>query len=529
MKVKLIDPKTIGIFFQYDARLVTIVKQLIGRQFNDYGKFWHFPVDGLAATNLKILERTAFDIDPKVLEAIKDMETRDKELQLPTTMPLYDFQKQVAQFMVESGSCLNACFVGAGKTLTCLAVCEHLKAKKVLIIVPKSVLLQWAEVEIPKWLPLANVDVISGNKYVRQMQYRSLRQYVVMGYETFRSDVEEISYMEWDVVIADEAHRLASPKTKTYKAMQQIKATHRFALTATPVMNKAEDMFGIINWVKPGALGNYYAFCNRYCVKDQWGSVKFYRNMDELAVRVAPHIIKKTLEEVGLELPAKTETDLPVELSGAETKLYSDIRRELLFEIDKLLINKIQNPVMLQATIVKIGKLFELCDSLELLGENKRSSKLEVLKEHLESTIQNGQKAIVITRFARMAKILTRELAQYSPLLITGATDDRQGVLTQFEVQPARSLLVGTEAIGQGLNLQMANVLYNYDLAWNPARMEQRAGRIHRQGQEKPVFIYNLVVQRSVETWLQRKLEDKKQLSERLLPTTAVGIKEMLE
>ena len=170
----------------------------------------------------------------------------------------------------------------------------------------------------------------------------------------------------------------------------------------------------------------------------------------------------------------------------------------------------------------------EVCDSLELIGESSESSKIELLKEHLETRLANGEKAIIITRFERMAKILYRDLSLYSPVIITGATKDRAGAIREFE-QSDRRILIGTEAIGQGLNLQLACILYNFDLAWNPSRMEQRAGRIYRNGQDKPVFIYNLICTKTVETWLQKKLEAKEELSASLLPKSLLSIKEMIE
>lgn len=449
---------------------------------------------------------------------------------------LYPFQREIAEFMYKAGSALNASFVGSGKTLTSLAVCQELQSKRTLIIVPKSVLLQWSEIEAMKWLPYAGAFTIvsvTGTIKSRKLIYNnfpmfsSIPAYMVIGYETARTDIEHLSAITWDVVICDEAHRLANTRTKTYKALNRIQSKHRFALTATPIMNKAEDMYGIINWVRPKALGNYWGFINRYCVKDMWGSVRSYKNMDELAVRCKPYIIRKTLEEVGMELPALTEEEIPVELGALERKNYDLIKKELLFDVEKAIISKIESPVMLQNTVVKLGKLFELCDSMELIGESSVSSKMELLKEHLEGVLVNGQKAIVITRFARMAKILAKELEIYQPLFITGATQNRADILKRYE-SGDNQILIGTEAISQGLNLQVANILYNYDCAWNPARMEQRAGRIYRNGQVKPVFVYNLVCRNTVETWLQKKLVKKQELSDRLLPRSFGEIKEML-
>ena len=527
MNVTLKDPTTLHIAFQYTPELGTLVKSLPGCLFDTGARAWTLPIDGTTLRSLEKLQSAGAVVSDEVFSRLTQSIT--KEFQ--TNLPLYPYQKEIASFMVSTGSCLNASFVGSGKTLTSLAVTESLQSRRTLIISPKSVLMQWSHSQIPKWLPNARVVAITGSQ--RASLYATARSidepyYMVIGYETARIDIEELLKTSWDVLIIDEAHKLANPQTRTYKALSRIVAKHRYLLTATPVMNKPDDMFGIINFINPGALGKYWGFLNRYIVRDYWGSAKYYRNMDELALRCQPYIIRKSLEEVGMQLPPCTQEDIPVELSVKEQKNYKLIKQELLFDIEKYIISKIENPAMLQTSVVKLGKLFELCDSMELLGDSVESSKLEVLKEHLESTLVNGQKAIIITRFERMAKILERELSKWEPLLITGQTKNREKIFDKFDSDDKHKILIGTSAIEQGINLQVANILYNYDIAWNPSRMIQRAGRIHRNGQEKPVFIHNLVCQKTVETWLQKKLQAKEELSRRLLPKSFEEIKEIL-
>jgi SNF2 family DNA or RNA helicase len=302
---------------------------------------------------------------------------------------LYPYQKEVVDFMCQ-GSCVNSCFVGAGKTLITLATAERLNAQKTLIVVPKSVLLQWATQEIPKWLPEAKITAIQGSARQRQDLYYGFDTgYMVVGYETARIDIAHLLTIDWDVVACDEAHRLASPRTQTYKALSRLRARRRYAMTATPIMNRVEDLYGILNWCRPGVLGNYYGFINRYCVKGGFKGKQIVgnKNTEELAQRVKPYIIRKTLEEVGLQLPDKTETDIPVQLSDKEQLVYNQIRANLLFEIESASISKIENPVQLQNMVVQLGKLFELCDSLELLGDSTESSKISTLKELLEDVL----------------------------------------------------------------------------------------------------------------------------------------------
>jgi SNF2 family DNA or RNA helicase len=395
MQVKLLDQNTIGCFFDYDPKIVSLIKSLPGHRFEPSLKAWCFAIDGLIGDTLKTLTLAGFAVPAELLRVKPTPDTPTLGIwhlnasKIPKNLPLYPFQREIVDFMVSRGSCLNASFVGAGKTLTSLVACEALGAKRVLVIVPKSVLLQWATQEIPKWLPGVSVQAITGSKKDREKTYKNISyiRYNIIGYETARVDIEHLLPFTWDVIMCDEAHRLANVRTQTYKALKLLKADRRFCLTATPIMNKAEDMFGVINFIRPGILGNYYSFLNRYIVKDMWGGVKFYKNMEELAKRCSPFIIRKTLEESALQLPEKTITDIPVSLSTEELSLYDKIKRELLFDIETQAISKIQNPIQLQSTIVKLGKLFELCDSLELLGDSTKSSKLEALKEHLEGVL----------------------------------------------------------------------------------------------------------------------------------------------
>jgi len=446
-----------------------------------------------------------------------------------TKLPLYDYQREIVDFMVRQGSCINASFVGSGKTITSFGVADTYESTRNLVVAPKSVVAQWKD-EGVKFMPEYEYFLVEGNakeraEIIENALLCSKPYFLIISYEQARIEFDTLASQKWGCVFFDEGHRLVNPKTKTYKILKTLDCYRRYILTATPIQNSAIDMFGVMDFIRPGTLGNYWQFMNRYVIKDYWGSIKYFKNMDHLSEVCAPYIIRKSLEEVSLQLPPITQTDLIIQLSDKERKLYDQIKKRTLLDIEALDISKIPNPPVLDNTLTNIGKLFELCDSLELLGENTESSKLEMLKEHLENTLVNGNKAIIITRFSRMAEILTRELSHLSPLLITGQTSNRKDILDEFNNSPKHRLLVGTEAIGQGLNLQVANILYNYDLPWNPAKLEQREGRIYRNGQDKNTFVYNLLVDKSVDMWVKRKINSKESLSRKLLRD---DIKEML-
>jgi SNF2 family DNA or RNA helicase len=293
-------------------------------------------------------------------------------------------------------------------------------------------------------------------------------------------------------------------------------------------MNNAIDIYGVMKSINRD-LGNYQLFVDRYCRKDVWGSIKYYTNMDELKARIEPWIVSCTLEQAQFDLPRRTDTNLEFELSAAESSLYTRIKSELLFEIEQAEVSKLSSPMILQNSLVKLGKLQELTDSCELIGESTESSKLAILKEHLENNLYDGQKAIIFTRFSRMAEILDKALRQHNPQILTGNTSNRQEVIDRFTQDKNCKVFISTEAGGAGINLQAANIVYNYDLPFSLGKLEQRNGRIRWHLQYRPCFFYNLIAKvnghKSIDHWVLDKLEKKQEISQLLLS----DIKQLLQ
>ena len=449
--------------------------------------------------------------------------------------PLYPYQEETKNFMLK-GSCINASFCGSGKTITTIAAITELGHEKNLIICPKSVLLNWAK-EINMWLgSSAAVFVANGSPKARKAVYEAFfalqgkPKYLILTYDTLRLSADPLKPVLWDAVVMDEVHYCVNIKSIRFKACAALKAKVKYGLTATPIMNQATDIYGCVTAVKGFVLGNYFKFLDRYCVKDSvWGYVKAYKNMGELALRVKPYIIRKTLDDAQFQLPDLTETDLEFELSEPEALLYDKIRKELLFEFNQSEISKLSSPVILQNTLVKLGKLQELADSCELIGESSQSTKLETLKEHLSNHLYEGQKAIIFTRFERMAKIIQSSLGQFKPCLLTGAVSNRQELIDQFTNDPTRKIFISTEAGGAGINLQAANIVYNYDLPFSLGKLEQRNGRIRYHLQDRPCFFYNLLARvngkRSIDHFVKDKIIKKQEISEKVLLS---DIKEIL-
>lgn len=515
--------------FDYNEELIKFIKNQPGRKYDATLREWSIPIIGSSLV-IKKLRELDFNFSSDLEKLIEERTKQAKELydlqraesvNIKTSLPLYPYQRVAAAYMAKAGSCLNAYDVGLGKTLMSIAALELLGVEDALFIVPKSVIWQWKD-EINKWLPNKKVVVIDGPASIRYEMYQNEvngYEYVLMGYETMRNDLGQYPE-QWQAIVTDEAHRLANVQTKTRKALKQLFTDHRFALTATPLMNNIQDIYGIIDWVAPDSMGSYYWFMDKFCILDpEYHGVVGYKNVDEIKKRLNLYMIRRKATEVAADLPEKTMIDVPFKLSKQEKTLYDNIREELLYEIKEKELLKVENPLTIQQTVVKLIRLAQLCDSMELLGESKTSTKLDTLKDMLSDMMTNGKKALVFTRFRGMADILLRELDKFKPLKITGQTssEDRRRIIKAFQTGDQNKILIMTEAGSEGINLQRASLVFNYDLPWSVGKFNQRVGRAHRLGQTQPVFVYNLLAQGTVDMYVKRRLYKKQALSEDLI------------
>jgi SNF2 family DNA or RNA helicase len=519
--------------FDYDPKVVYFVKSLPDRKFIPANKKW------------KVGMRTFFDhynrfekIGFIISDGIKELYEEDKKLKIDlkallsaddaefdTKLPLLHYQRVGAKFLATAGSAVLGDDVGLGKTIQTIAVMEANKVEELpsVIFCPAILKYQW-EAEIKKFVPDANIQVIDGNAFQRAGQWKNAKTYFIANYELLLRDFEYLISRNWNYIIADEATRISSASAKTTKAIKKLEAKHRIALTGTLISNRAEEAWSVVDFVAPGELGRYWDFLTRYCLKNMWGGIQGYQNLDELNRRLKRYMIRRTKEEVLTELPDKIISDVPIELLPEEKELYKQLKKELLFDIKPELLDKVENPVLIQNTLVKMTRLRQLCDSMELLGQGTSSSKLEALKTILESV--KDKKVIIFTEFSKMADILQREIP--GSLKITGdvSNDMRQEILKSFNTMYTRNILIMSSAGKFGLNIQAASVVIHYDQPWSLASVIQREGRAHRMGQKENVLIYNLLCRGTMDMYIRTGLRKKQQLSDRILMS---DIEEMLE
>lgn len=512
-----LDHNQILIKFDYDPEIINIIRTLPGRRYNASFKRWETPAIFINEV-IYALKPLQFELSPEIVE----LANGEAKRVISADLSLFAYQRTGAEFIMNHKFCLLGDEQGLGKSVEAITACEELELDKILVITMSSLKENFAE-EIKKWYPGARILIINGKGInARMAQYEKYAKYYIINYETMARDIEVLSKVKWDMIIADECTKIHNPQAKMSKAIKLLKADRKCAMTGTPISNTPADLWSPITWLMPGILGNWWQFKNTYCATDYWGNITSYQNLPHLQKRIAPYVLRRTKDEVMKELPEKTYVEIPVELSADERKIYKAIESEILNYINKLDLSKIDLGTI-NNILTKMVRLLQVADSCELVGDNIKSSKLASLKELVESL--KGEKVVIFTRFSTMAKILQRELDEFKPLIVTGETpqEDRLPILNKFSGEDYQ-ILISTETLAYGVNLQFCSYLVHYDLPWSLAKLEQRHGRLDRIGAKKNITFYSLIVKNSIDEFVKKVLYAKQKTTVEILE----GIKKSL-
>ena len=525
-----VDEKNIILDFDYNPVVIKFIKENFdGRKFRKKSKDWVIPKHHIVEVVEK-LKKLDFKITRKAFEEYKqrkrveknlknikkgDFSEEDEKILEKTKLPLYDYQKKGALFMYKNESALLGDEPGLGKTIQSLSVTEMREAEKILIICPASLKLNWKD-EIEKWYDDPKIIVIDGRKEKRDELWKEEAKYYIMNYELLIRDLEEIKENEWDFIIADEATRIKNPKAKQSKAIKKIDAKYRLALTGTPLSNNTQDIWNIMDFCKPEILGNYWMFQSKYCIKNRFGGIEGYKNLDRLREVLSTHMIRREKNKVLDELPPKTYTTRYVELSQEERKVYNAIKEDIKDEIKEY---GVEEGKGISNVLVKMVRLKQVTDYPGLISDCNKSSKMNTLKELLEDIMYGNSKAIIFSQFSQITDIMMEELSEYDPLLISGKVDKpkRKENNDKFQNNDKNRLMIMTEAGGFGLNLQKAEYIIHYDLPWSIAKKEQREGRAHRIGQKNNLTVFDIVTENTIDEHVARILKKKQKISDKIL------------
>jgi SNF2 family DNA or RNA helicase len=440
---------------------------------------------------------------------------------------LRDYQKRGLAWMADLcqlgfGGCL-ADDMGLGKTIQVLALHAARRAGggesastpgPTLVICPTSLMNNWAR-EAARFVPDFDVQIFHGPS--RKLEDLSDDAILVTSYGVVRSDAELLGAIEWDLVVADEAQHAKNPRSRTAKAIRQVKHGVRIALTGTPVENNLSELWSIIDWSVPGLLGPLETFRRTIALPiERDGDRKATERLQRL---VQPFLLRRTKTDEGIapELPSKIERDVVVPLSDEQVTLYKATTEQVLAEVAGA------------EGIDRRGLILKLLTGLkqitnhpaQYLGEpgplDARSGKLDALDELLSTADAASESTLIFSQYVVMANLIVehqrvrgRRIAVLHGALSVKA---RQDLVDRFQAGELQVLVLSLKAGGTGLNLTAASNVVHYDRWWNPAVEDQATDRAYRIGQTKAVTVHRIITEGTVEDRVADLLTAKRKLA----------------
>jgi superfamily II DNA or RNA helicase len=387
--------------------------------------------------------------------------------------------------------------MGLGKTLETIAFLSLSKSSlPSLIVAPKSLLYNWKE-EFSRFDPSREVVVLSSLAKNRLEMIKNIKRngkVYIVSYDSLRNDIELYKGKKFACLILDEAQYISNAAAKKSEAVKEISASCRFALTGTPIQNSLLDLWSIFDFLMPGYLPDFPKFKAEYGVNEFSSKEQKKR----LQTKITPFLLKRTKDEVCLDLPKKEESNVYLSLGEEQRKAYEAYLALARGELKLGEGNRI-------AILAAITRLRQICVSPELFVEgNNESVKIDYLLSSLDELLSSGHKALVFSSFTKALEIVSAKLKEkgieHGFLYGASSAEERLAMASRFNEDPLDSvMLVSLKAGGTGLNLIGADTVFLLDPWWNLSAEEQAFARAHRIGQDKNVSIFRLVAEQTVE------------------------------
>lgn len=435
-------------------------------------------------------------------------------------VPLYDYQRAGALFAARAGRALIGDEMGLGKTIQALAAAEilarHFGVERVLIVCPASLKHQWAR-EIERFTDRSAL-VIGGLLATRRQQFRQENFYKITNYDTVYRDLGAIAEWAPDLVILDEAQRIKNWSTRTARSVKKIKAPYAVVLTGTPLENRLEELVSIVQFVDMHRLGPTYRLLDEHQVRDEFGRVIGYRNLDRLGKTLEPVLIRRQKDQVLDQLPDRIDQHFFVQMTAQQQQHHEENREIVARIVRKWRRYGFLSEADQRRLLIALQNMRMSCDSTYLLDKTTdfgvKSDEIATLLEELFE--QPDLKVVLFSQWTRMHEVLLRrfDARGWDYAFFHGGVDsrDRHKLIDRFRNDEHCRAFLSTDAGGVGLNLQHASVVVNIDLPWNPAVLEQRIGRVHRLGQTRAVQAVHFVAQGTIEEGMLSVLSFKKSL-----------------
>lgn len=438
------------------------------------------------------------------------------------------------------GACL-ADDMGLGKTIQFIAFLLHLKEQytlenPTLLVCPTSVLGNW-EREVNKFAPSLKILQYHGDKRPKGKAFlEAVKKHdlIVTSYSLLHRDIKSLESVSWQIIVLDEAQNVKNSEAKQSKAVRQLQATFRIALTGTPVENRLQELWSILDFLNPGYLGNKQFFQRRFAMPiEKYGDTA---SLGQLRSLVQPFILRrlKSDRDIIQDLPDKQEMTVFCGLTGEQAALYQQVVEQSLADIESA--EGLQRRGMILALLIKLK---QICNHpaqylKEATLDQHHSAKLLRLEEMLEEVLAEGDRALIFTQFAEWGKLLKPYLEKQlgrEIFFLYGSTSkkQREEMIDRFQHDPQGPpiMILSLKAGGVGLNLTRANHVFHFDRWWNPAVENQATDRVFRIGQTRNVQVHKFVCTGTLEEKIHDMIESKKQLAEQVVGAGEEWLTEM--
>jgi len=416
--------------------------------------------------------------------------------------------------------------MGLGKTIQTLAFIESERVackERVpsIVVCPASVVLNWQS-EANRFTPKLKTTALIGNKETREQILQRISEYdlVVTSYGLLLRDIDEFEKLTFRCIVLDEAQNIKNQVTQSAKAVKRLHGLVRFALTGTPVENSLAELWSIFDFILPGYLKSYNHFTNKY-------EKPIVLNNDTLATErlrdlVRPFILRRMKKEVLRELPEKTESVLPTEMTEEQNKVYTATRMSVIEEL-------MQKPEDTNEGVKRIEilsaltRLRQICCDPSLVFSNYEggSAKLDACMELIQNSMESGHRMLLFSQFTSMINIIQQRLdldgIRYYRLDGSTPKEDRQKLMNDFNTGDVPVFLISLRAGGTGLNLTGADVVIHYDPWWNLSVQNQASARAHRIGQVNNVQVFKLIAKDTIEERILELQQKKRRLSDSII------------
>ena len=392
--------------------------------------------------------------------------------------------------------------------------------RNALIIAPASLVYNWSS-EIQRFAPELTAKMVTGTAAERRqiLTEADSEDILLTSYDLLKRDISEYEGYKFRCEIIDEAQYIKNANTQAAKAVKEVQADFRLALTGTPVENRLSELWSIFDYLMPGFLYSYKKFREEV-------EIPAVQNSDEDAMKrlqkmIRPFVLRRLKKEVLTDLPDKLEENMFVQLTGEQQKLYDAHVKRMMLMLDKQSEEKFKtSKITILAELTKLRQI--CCDPSLIFADYKAdSAKVDMCLNMISNAVESGHKILLFSQFTTMLDHLAKRLEEekISYYMLNGSTskEKRAQMVENFNTDDTQVFCISLKAGGTGLNLTAADIVIHFDPWWNLAVQNQATDRAHRIGQKNVVNVYKLIVKDTIEENILKLQEKKRELADQIL------------